>query len=47
VFEAVARPDVYLRNGSRRVVSVSDISGQADYCSRIRIVGGDIWKKAE
>ena len=47
VFEAVARPDIYLRRWSRGVLSVTNTSGLTDCGSRFRIVGRDIGKKVE
>ena len=47
VFEAVARPDVYLRRWSRGVLSVSQAASGSDWGTSFRIVGRDIGKKVE
>ena len=47
VFEAVARPDIYLRRWSRGVLSVSKTSGQSGCGTSFLIVGRDIGKKVE
>ena len=47
VFEAVARPDIYLRRWCRGVLSVSNTSGESACGATFRIVGRDIGKKVE